>query len=55
MFIGIPQMIYLIIATLSLTISICNHGKPRSKENALTSFISIMLGLGLLWWGGFFK
>jgi hypothetical protein len=54
MFIGIPQLIYLVLIIFSLSASIINHGKQHGKENALVSFITVVLQVALLWWGGFF-
>jgi len=54
MYLGTPQIIYLIILTLGLGIQIANHGKPRSNENAVAGLISSIIVLGLLYWGGFF-
>jgi hypothetical protein len=55
MYLGIPQIIYLSLVGFGLTMSIVNHGKPRSNENAMTTFIGGAVSLTLLYFGGFFK
>jgi len=50
-----PQLIYLCLVFMSLGINISEHGKIEEKpKNAWYSILSISIGLGLLYWGGFF-
>lgn len=56
MHIGWPQGIVLSLLLIHLGIYIAKHGEPRNeKYNVLYAFISVILNLALLWWGGFFK
>ena len=41
--------------TLSLGMSIADHGKERSPENGWSSAISYVLLMALLYYGGFFN
>ncbi len=50
----IPQTIYVTLLLVSLLISANRHGKPRTAENFPIYFISALLTLGLVYWGGFF-
>jgi len=50
----IAKLILLALMTLSLGMSIADHGKERKPQNGWISFISYCLVLGLLYWGGFF-
>jgi hypothetical protein len=50
-----PQGIYVAITLVGLALSIANHGKPRSNENAWTTIIAVVITYSLLIWGGFFK
>ena len=52
--IGIPQIIWLVMAVFGLIYEIINHGKPREPHNAYTFAISIVISFLLLYWGGFF-
>lgn len=50
-----PQIIYLVIVLIALLLDANLHGKPKTGyHNFFTSAIGIVLGLGLLYWGGFF-
>ena len=51
----LPSLILLGMFTLSLGISIANHGKPRSNESAVSTLIAIAIWLVILYWGGFFN
>lgn len=51
----IPVLIELALFTLSLGISLANHGKPRSNENFVTTLIALAIQLSILHWGGFFN
>jgi uncharacterized membrane protein YbjE (DUF340 family) len=50
---GIPQVIWIVLVSLSLGIIAKEHGEMR-EQNFLYSLISILIQVGLLWWGGFF-
>ena len=51
---GIPQIIWIILAVYGLIDETINHGKPREPHNAYTFAISVLLSFLLLYWGGFF-
>lgn len=52
----LPQIIYISVLMLGLGLHIAKHGEPRDQDyNAFIALISIVLQLGLLWWGGFFN
>ena len=50
----LPQLIYLALTFFGLGISLAIHGKPRSNENFVVTLISTIIGVGLVYWGGFF-
>lgn len=50
-----PQYIYLALMLFGLGVSVANHGKPRSDENAITTLVATVLGFFLLYMGGFFR
>lgn len=52
--IGIPQIIWLVMAVIGLIVEIVEHGKPREPHNAYTFAISIVISFLLLYWGCFF-
>jgi hypothetical protein len=52
---GLPQCLYVLITLLGLVLAIRDHGKPRSKENAWLSLVSLAIVYALLIWGGFFR
>ena len=45
---GIPQLILLILLTMSLGMNVA------TKENPWSPIINYVIIMGLLWWGGFF-
>ena len=53
---GVPQLIWLLTAVCSTAYSVAHDGqqKKASKHNGAASVIGCALGLGLLYWGGFF-
>lgn len=51
---GIPQLIWLVLAVIGLIVEIVEHGKPREPHNAYTFAISTVISFLLLYWGGFF-
>lgn len=52
---GAPQVIYLILAAISVADSIRKDGEPRPPYNKIHTLIGLILSLGLLNWGGFFR
>lgn len=50
-----PQITMIILMAMGLGISLANHGKPRSNENAVITIIANVISLGLLYMGGFFS
>jgi hypothetical protein len=50
-----PQIIYLILVSLSFGIVIQQHGEPKKgKVSAWSHLFGIILTFVLLYWGGFF-
>lgn len=50
-----PQIIFLVLSAMSLGISLAMDGKPRAgKYSFLVTLISQAIGIGLVYWGGFF-
>lgn len=52
--IGIPQIIWLVMAVIGLIVEIVEHDKPREPHNAYTFAIGTVISFLLLYWGGFF-
>lgn len=48
------QIILIFLMTISLGMNLSSHGEPRKPQNGWHSFISYVLVMGLLYWGGFF-
>lgn len=53
--IGLPQGILLALVAAGLIASTVEHGKPRNLTNAYITFVSALIELALLAWGGFFR
>ena len=51
---GIPQIVYLFLVLLGIVMSCINHGKMRTT-NAYGMMIGSVIGLAILYWGGFFS
>lgn len=52
---GVPQIIVIVLFTLSLGMSLADDGKMKTKkESFFASLISSGIMLFLLYWGGFF-
>lgn len=51
---GIPQIIWLVMAVIGLIYETINHGKPREPHNAYVLAIGTVISFLLLYWGGFF-
>lgn len=54
MSIGWPQGIYIAITLLALMQAFAKDGEPRGPYSASSAAIGAVLGMLLLWWGGFF-
>lgn len=56
--IGWPQLIWLLLTAGNLFYTMAKHGQPKParecRYNGWTLFVGSVLGLGLLYWGGFF-
>jgi hypothetical protein len=50
-----PQIIYLALVGINLLLTANLHGKERSNYNFWITLVGTFLGLGLLYWGGFFQ
>ena len=52
---GIPQVIYIVLTAAGFVMVLMKHGQPKEgKYDIVTSTISQIFILALLWWGGFF-
>ena len=51
---GIPQIIWLVMAIFGLIYEVINHGKPQQPHNAYAFTIGMVISFSLLYWGGFF-
>lgn len=49
-----PQIILIVIYSISLLLSARDHGKPRPNGNFWLSLVATVISVGLLLWGGFF-
>lgn len=53
---NLPQILYIGLNMIGFGVHLAKHGQPREdKYNAGTAFVSLMIEIGLLWWGGFFN
>lgn len=51
-----PQIIYIVIVSLSLGVYMTKHGEEKSGQyDFWVEFISKLFIIGLLYWGGFFN
>lgn len=51
---GIPQIIIIVLISLSAGINIAEHGKPKNQKfNIFIDLASSVILVALLWWGGF--
>jgi hypothetical protein len=50
----IAKIILIALMTISLGMSISDHGKKRKRQNGWSSLVSYGLIMGLLYWSGFF-
>lgn len=52
---GIPQIIYIVLASIVYSVSPLTNGRFNTSEtNVFLVFVGIILQALLLWWGGFF-
>ena len=52
---GIPQIIIIVLYSLSLGIAMVKHGEPMTGRHSFPlSLCSVAALMALLWWGGFF-
>ena len=52
---GIPQVIMIVMLSLSLFINVVKHHEPRDGEyNGWDALIAIAIQVSILTWGGFF-
>lgn len=52
---GIPQILMIILFSMSIGMSAVEHGKPKTGNNSVwSSVIGVAIEVALLWWGGFF-
>lgn len=53
---GIPQVIFVILMTMDITIDLCCHRQPRDgKHNVWWALFADSAFAALLYWGGFFE
>lgn len=54
---SIPAIIFLAIYAFAITEALVKHGKPvpARRYNAYIAVVAVAIGIGLLWWGGFFQ
>ena len=50
-----PQIIVIVLMSISLLTTAHDHGKPRKDNNFWTTLLSTAITFGLLVWGGFFN
>ena len=52
---GIPQVIFVILITIDITVDVCFHRQPKQgNHSAWCALIQDGLLAALLYWGGFF-
>lgn len=51
---GTPQIIFIVLAALSGGIIMARHGQPRDNYNFGMWLFTMVVKVGLLYWGGFF-
>lgn len=54
MHIGVPQLIIIILYTLSVGIHLVKDGEPQGNYSFITSLIGTIIVMAVLKWGGFF-
>jgi len=51
----VPQIIVIVLLSLSLMYNLIKHGEDKGKYNFWVSIIDVGVTVGLLIWGGFFN
>lgn len=51
----LPQVVAILLLGIELGITATLNGKPRPPFSVVSSVVSILLWVGLLYWGGFFS
>lgn len=55
-YLNAPQLIWIVLAIVSIKIHIREHGKPKEgKENVFLVIPAVLIQFSLLYWGGFFS
>lgn len=49
-----PQIIMIILCTISLTIDLLKHGESKGEYNFWVSLMGAAIEIAILKWGGFF-
>ena len=53
---GAPQITMIVLYALSLVITVSQHGQPKTgNHNIFLSMVGAGIGLGIMYWGGFFS
>jgi hypothetical protein len=51
-----PEIVYIVLVSLSLGVTAVKHGEPRKgKVNFAATIVSQALTFAILYWGGFFS
>lgn len=51
---GWPQITWIILCTINLAYTSTHHGEPQPRHNIWTTLVGTIVGLMILYWGGFF-
>ena len=49
-----PQLIFIILASVSVTVHLAKHGQPQSPPSFPMTLMNVGLTTALPWWGRFF-
>lgn len=53
---GAPQIIWIVLVTLSVGLHLSKHGEPRTERYSFWGMLlNAAITAGLLYWGGFFN
>lgn len=53
---GIPQILMIVLISINLLLAAKDHGKPKEGNNNFwVAFLSAVIIIPILIWGGFFK
>ena len=50
----LPQIIWLMLGFGGVCLEIAQHGEDKGQYNGVSSVIAWLIGLWILYWGGFF-